>query len=218
MIKAEKRGFTLIELLVVIAIIAILAGLILPVLARARESARRISCASNLNQIGKACFMYADVPSNGTFPKVTAIDSTSTATQNITSLGLLYPGYVADFHVFSCPSSPTANLLQSQLKYATNGTPYSNMTLTWSGYQYDSRHGNAEPMCGLAGDKIITPPLSNNHGNQAGGNLLSGGGDVQFIILSSRNVGLSSTGTAMVDVLSVDDSINIGYGYDTYLQ
>ena len=56
--KSRKEGFTLIELLVVIAIIAILASILFPVFARARENARRASCQSNLKQIALGIFMY----------------------------------------------------------------------------------------------------------------------------------------------------------------
>src|SRR5579863_8178857 len=54
----NRAGFTLIELLVVIAIIAILAAILFPVFAQAREKARAITCISNLKQIGTGCMMY----------------------------------------------------------------------------------------------------------------------------------------------------------------
>jgi prepilin-type N-terminal cleavage/methylation domain-containing protein len=165
MIRGKKHGFTLIELLVVIAIIAILAGLILPVLARARESARRTSCASNLNQIGKAMFMYADVPANGKFP-----ETTGTA---LDSWGLLYNKYVADPRVFSCPSKPTpGSVLQTWVPLAT--------VPTQCNYAYDKTHGPNDAVAAIAADKGTGGKNSDNHGIDAGQNVLIGAGTVEF--------------------------------------
>ena len=100
-----KRGFTLIELLVVIAIIAILAAILFPAFARARENARRASCVSNMKQFGISMMMYSQ-DYDDRFPTVLAPNNSGAGYLMFDDA--LFP-YVKSNQVYICPSAYSGN-------------------------------------------------------------------------------------------------------------
>lgn len=100
----NRRGFTLIELLVVIAIIAILAAILFPVFAKARDAAKRTQCLSNLKQLGVGMLMYCD-DNDGKFPENSWANSASTGDGYVISdIRALLKPYIKSDKMWQCPS------------------------------------------------------------------------------------------------------------------
>jgi prepilin-type N-terminal cleavage/methylation domain-containing protein len=125
----RRRAFTLVELLVVIAVIAILASILFPVFAQAREAARSNTCAANLRQLGIALQLYGR-DHDGRYPP-----------QDPGLPALVLP-YVNDISIFRCPSdaapASTLRALNAEPPLAPNGPRYPGLIRVPAGFGYTS--------------------------------------------------------------------------------
>jgi prepilin-type N-terminal cleavage/methylation domain-containing protein/prepilin-type processing-associated H-X9-DG protein len=165
-IGAARKGFTLIELLVVIAIIAILAAILFPVFAQAREKARSATCLSNLNQIGLAAIMYQQDYDDTFYPHRTSAGKNVT---NFNPLLVNYPQisgiavnrtfwcsllqpYTKSLNVFKCPSNGNAwvgaNTDGTMCGGSSSNTP---VGCGGVGYGGENSYGHNDPYLSPAG-------------------------------------------------------------------
>jgi prepilin-type N-terminal cleavage/methylation domain-containing protein len=115
----KRNGFTLIELLVVIAIIAILAAILFPVFAKAREKARQTSCLSNMKQIGLAFAQYTQDYDE----QYSARDMGGPDNAHSYSFRWAVNPYTKNTQIFKCPSNPTTLVDQGFFDIASGTTP-----------------------------------------------------------------------------------------------
>ena len=161
--SGKKRGFTLIELLVVIAIIAILAAILFPAFAKARESARRISCVNNLKQIGTSIMQYSQEFDEKLPPA-------REGSQDPTPWWpMMIKPYLQDTGVYKCPSNTTA----ATIRDTTPADVYSNH-YNVNGMGVDTT-GNDDFVTSVAGQSGIRNRPMNRNSTTAGSAAESGG-------------------------------------------
>lgn len=203
---AKRRGFTLMELLVVIAIIGVLAALLLPTLATARERARRTTCVNNLRQISMAYEMYAaDFYEKFPVSKY-AVGGTGTA-----GAKTITPFYVNTPGAFWCPSSASRN---NALPDAVNSGNCENSYSFVFGLTASNKAANPVPMIS---DSHVYHGGTTGFGNHKYGvNVLFIDGSVQWINMEDiRFANINNNSDADIGFFGPENSdLNVPYAYD----
>jgi prepilin-type N-terminal cleavage/methylation domain-containing protein len=170
--KGMRRGFTLIELLVVIAIIAILAAMLLPVLSRAKESGRRISCLNQLKQLSLAAQMFVD-ENGGNYPP-----RSSDKTPLDRWPDKLYDNYGRNLKLLLCPSEPIPNPATEGAGDSTvaDNAPRSYIMNGWNDYFQSIGRAN-DPQGMNEGDSMQEQAIADTSGTIVLGEKTDANGD-----------------------------------------
>ncbi len=183
-------AFTLIELLVVIAIIAILAAILFPVFARARENARRASCQSNMKQLGLGFLQYAqDYDENFPAGEIWCCDAGRT--RGFGWANRIYP-YIKSSQIYICPSVTTS---APAVTYLYNGDITNDKNTATGNSESSWRPANAlamfngpaktvllsEMRTGLAGNPALSRNVSGGDPSQYGNGLQYNGGSIDAV-------------------------------------